>query len=81
MYKISHYLQRYFFKVELVTNVVVSRDGLRITVNHDRVVLLTLQFLNTTNATRVKLHRRADPINTGTQDNDTPVRGQRITVP
>ena len=58
----KYVFQREWFKVEAITSVIISRDGLGIAVNHDRLIAVVTQSERRMATTVIKLDSLPDPI-------------------
>ena len=67
---IEHILERERLEVQLPGGVIVGRDGLRITVDHDRLISLLLQTHHPVNAAVVKLNSLPYPVRSSAEDDD-----------
>ena len=70
-------LERQRLKVEAVAGVVISRDGLGIAVDHDRLVSVVVQRERSVAAAVVKLNSLPDAVGPAAQDDDFLLLGRR----
>ena len=67
---IQNVFKRQWLEVELVGGVIVGRDGLRIAVDHDRLVPFFGEAHHAMDAAVVKLNPLSDAVRSTTQDDD-----------